>query len=240
MFESLRTTVVAPLAERWLAWSRASWRTLPLPSGSQFVHAEGPDPDRILLIGAGIGMGYGMESHDDALAGQIARQVSELTGRGVQVDVVVGERLTVEVALDNLSVTRLRELDVVLTTSGSLDRLLLLPMSVWARRTELFLNHFAKNAPASLRVLVVGIPELSKVVRVPPLLGVLADHWVRKLNCVLEMSCASRPYAQFIPFQPTEISGRDGTGRTYRNWAGLIAPSVAAAVQQHHQVVTAH
>ena len=240
MFESLRTAVVAPLVERWLARSRASWRNLPLPSGQQIVQTAGPDPDRILLIGAGIAMGYGMKSHDEALAGEIARQVSELTQHGTQVDVVVGERLTVEVALKNLSVSRLRELDVVITTSGSLDRLLLLPMSVWAGRTELFLNHFAKNAPASLRVLVVGVPEISKVVKVPWLFSELADRWARKLNRVLEMSCATRPYAQFIPFQPTELSGRDGTGRTYRNWAGLIAPSVAAAVQQHHQVVTSH
>jgi len=236
MFETFRTTVITPIVERWLASSRTSWRTLPVPSGPPVAHSEGPDPDRILLFGSGIAMGYGMKTHDLALAGQIARQVSDITMRGVQVDVITGEHFTVDNALNNLTISRLRELDVIIATPGTLEKLLLMPLSTWRTRVEFLLDHFAVNAPASLRVLFVAVPEISMVVRMPRLLGWVADRSARSLNRVLEASCAARPYVEFIPFRPTERSGRDGTGRTYQQWASLIAPSVAVALNEHQKV----
>lgn len=236
MLDALRTTVITPMVERWLVTSDASWRTLPVPSGPPVASSDGPDPDRVLLFGSGIAMGYGMKTHDLALAGQLARQVSDLTLRGVQVDIVTGEHLTVDNSLKNLTVSRLRELDVVIATPGTLEKLLLMPLSMWRSRIEFLLDHFAENAPASLRVLFVAVPEMSKIVRMPRLLGWAADRSARALNRVLEASCAARPYVEFIPFHPTEVSGRTGTGRTYQHWASLIAPGVAAALNEHQRV----
>ncbi len=236
MFETLRRAVITPMVDRWLRTSQASWRTLSTPAGPPVAHSEGPDPDRVLLLGSGIAMGYGMTSHDLALAGQIARKISDLTLRGVQVDVIAGENLTVENVLKNLTVARLREFDVIITTPGELDKLLLLPVSTWRSSIEYLLDHFSTNAPASLRVLFVAVPEVSKIVRMPALLGWLADRSARHLNRALEQSCAGRAYAEFVPFRPTEFSGRSGTGRTYEQWAGLIAPSVATALNAHQKV----
>lgn len=236
MFETLRAAIVTPVVERWLRSSRTSWRTLPVPAGAPVAHVGGPDPDRILLFGAGISIGYGMASHDLALPGHLARQVSELTGRGVQVDIIAGEHLTVQNALTNLTVSRLRELDIVIATPGSLEKLLLLPVRSWRTRVDHLLDHFSANAPASLRVLFIAVPEISTIVRMPRLLGTLADSSARKLNKSLEDACATRPYAHFVPFHPAQQSGREGTGRTYEYWATLIAPSVAAALDEHQKV----
>ncbi len=236
MFDALRTAVVTPMVERWLLTSRESWRSLPMPSGPPAGHSEGPDPDRILLFGSGISMGYGVKTHDLALAGQLARKVSDLTLRGVRVDVVTGENLTVENALKNLTVSRLRELDVVVTTPGTLEKLLLMPVPLWRSRIEHVLDHFSANAPASLRVLFIAVPEMSKVVRMPALLGWLADRSARSLNRALAAACAGRPYAEYVPFRPVERAGREGTGRTYGHWAELIAPSVARTLDAHQRV----
>lgn len=236
MFEALNTGVVMPVMKHWLTHSRTSWRSLPVPSGPPVARCQGPDPDRVLLFGSGIAMGYGMQTHDLALAGHLACQVSDLTLRGVQVDVVTGENLTLDNALRNLTVSRLRELDVIVATPGAVEKLLLLRPSKWRARLDFLLDHFALNAPASLRVLFVAVPEVSKIVRMPRLLGWVADRSARSLNTVLEASCAARPYVEFVPFRPTELSGREGTGRTYRYWASLIAPSVAAALTTHQKV----
>lgn len=236
MSEAVRKTIVSLVAERWLAKSSDSWRTLPIPSGPPVAHSDGPDPDRVLLFGSGISMGYGMNTHDLALPGQLARQVSDLTRRGVQVDVVTGENLTVHNALANLTVARLRELDVVIATPGSLEKLLLMPVATWRARVDYLLDHFGANAPASLRVLFLGVPDLSKIVRMPRLLGFAAARSARALNRSLEAACAARPYVEYIPFEPTERTGRGGTGRTYELWAALIAPSVADALNEHQKV----
>lgn len=237
MFEAIRAAVISPWIRRWLLTAPTSWRTLSEPpSGPASAVVAGPDPDRILLIGAGIAMGYGTASHELALPGRIARQVSERTGRGVHIDVVASEDLTVDTALDVLTVARLREVDVIITTPGTLESLLLMPGPTWRERVEYLLDHFSLNAPASLRVLCVAAPEMSKVVRMPRLLGWLIDRSARRLNSALEASCADRTYAQFVPFRPTERAGRDGTGRTYELWATLLAPSVAAALQENQTV----
>lgn len=233
MSDAFRNAVIRPIVNRWLATSDVSWRTLRTPDGPPVARSEGPDPDRVLLTGAGISMGYGMESHDVALPGQLARRVTAITGRGVQVDVVAGETLTVEDAVANLTVKRLRELDLVIATPGTFEKLLLLPVSAWRARIELILDHFAENAPASLRVQFVAVPELSHILRMPWPLAVLADRSSRALNRSLAEACAARPYAEFVPFRPTEPVGRGGTGRTYERWADLLAPRVAAALEQH-------
>lgn len=235
MFETLRAAIIRVVARRWLRTSAASWEKLGLPSDEPVVTSPGPDPDRILLFGAGISMGYGVDTHERALPGQLARQVAAITHRGVRVDVVAGENLTVETALEHLRVGRLRELDVVIATPGNLEKLLLLPASAWRARVEYLLDHFSTNAPASLRVLFVGMPELSRIVRMPLLLGRLADRSARHLNRALAESCSTRPYAQFVQFRPDEQTGRDGSGRPYELWASLIAPAVAAALDEHHE-----
>lgn len=60
--------IVRPLVRLWLSTSSQSWRALPQPTDSPVVHAAGADPDRVLLIGSGINVGYGVVSHDLALA----------------------------------------------------------------------------------------------------------------------------------------------------------------------------
>ena len=91
------------------------------------------------------------------------------------------------------------------------------------------------NAPASLNVLFVAVPEMSTIIRMPGLLAWIADRSARKLNRALAASCANRPYARFIPFHPAEPAGREGTGRTYRQWGALIAPAVAEALDEHQR-----
>lgn len=237
MFDALRIAVISPWIERWLLTAPTSWRTLSEPDGGPAsAVAVGPDPDRILLIGAGIAMGYGTASHDLALPGRIARQVSERTGRGVRIDVVASEDLTVDSALEILTVARLREVDVIITTPGTLESLLLMPGSTWRSRVEYLLDHFSANAPASLQVLCVAAPEMSKIVRMPRLLGWLTDFSARRLNAALEAACTGRPNVQFVPFRPTERAGRGGTGRTYERWATLLAPFVANALEENQTV----
>ena len=234
MFETVRAALVA----RWLAGSRGSWQSLPVPSGPPAAYRDGPDPDRILLFGSGIAMGYGVGSHDLALAGQIAHRVSDLTGRGVRVDVVAAESLSSQDVLDHLTVSRLRALDAVILTPGSLEHIILMPVAQWRQGIEEQLDHFAANAPASLRVVFVAVPEISQILAVPRLLAYVGDRSARVLNRELERLCAERDYVEFIPFLPLHPTDLTATDSAYREWAGLIAPTVAMALDEHHHRVS--
>ena len=233
MFETVR----AALVTRWLAGSRRSWQSLPVPSGPPAAYRDGPDPDRVLLFGSGIAMGYGVGSHDLALAGQIAHRVSDLTRRGVRVDVVAAESLSSQDVLDHLTVSRLRALDAVILTPGSLAHVILMPVARWRQVIEEQLDHFAASAPASLRVVFVAVPEISQILVAPRLLGYLGDRSARTLNRELERLCAARDYVTFVPFLPLKRTDLAETGDAYREWAGLIAPAVATALDEHHHRV---
>jgi hypothetical protein len=87
-------------------------RHVPHPTDSPHVHAPGADPDRVLLFGSGPAVGYGVLSNDLALPGHLARQLSTITGRGADIDVVADPEVTIQGSL-----ALLRELN--LSRSGA-------------------------------------------------------------------------------------------------------------------------
>lgn len=220
-----------PFLRSWLASSAESWRDLPKPSGRQTASAPGSNPDRILLVGSGIAVGYGAESHDLALAGQLARQVSEITGRGARVDVLVTEEMTANDVRKALDRKWLTSVDTIVATPGGPETLLMHSPRAWRRQLETLLDHVLAHAPASLHVFIVGVPPLASIVRMPRILGALSNSSSRRINTEIESLCKSRRNTTFVPFEPKEFAGRTGTGRTYHRWAGIIAPLVCAALE---------
>lgn len=226
--------MVRPLVTRWLSSAGTSWLSLPTPSGSTVAVARGINADRLLLVGSGVAVGYGMASHDLALAGQLARRMSEISGRGTRVDVLVTEEMTVPEIREALTRKWLSAVDAIVATPGGFETLLLHSPGAWRRQIAALLDHVTATAPASLHVFLVGLPPLPKIVRMPWWLGYLTKRSERSINAELRLLCASRSNTTFVDFQPTEPAGRDGTGRTYRHFAELIAPAVAAKLEPTH------
>jgi hypothetical protein len=227
MIDSVLDAVIRPVALHWLSHSRASWRSLPSPKPNDSVTATGSDPDRVLLVGGGISVGWGMGSHDDALAGHLARAISSATGRGVVMDVVTEDILSDRAELP-AEVTRiLRTVDAVILTPGDLDSILCLPAATYRRRLASVLDQLTNAGPANLRIFIVATAPLHSVI---PLSGVarwLSSRITGRLDLTAQKVCDARTNAIFVQFSPRRIAGRTGTGRTYSAWAGLIAPSVA-------------
>jgi hypothetical protein len=69
-------TVIVPAARLW-KWGRQSeLRYVPRPGGRSQVHSAGVDPDRVLLMGSGMAVGWGVTSHDVGLGGALARALT--------------------------------------------------------------------------------------------------------------------------------------------------------------------
>jgi hypothetical protein len=228
--ELLRHRAVQLLVTRWLARSKDSWTRLPVPASQQTVTSAGPDPDRVLLVGSGISVGYGMDSHELALGGQLARQLTAITGRGTIVDVMVGDHMTVLSLSDALDGARLRSTDAIVATPGSVESLLLMPTAQWRDQVVTLLDDIESRAPASLHLFFVAIPPIQTLMRMPLFLSLLISSSRTRLNRVLAEVCGSREYATYVPFAPTEPFGRTGSGRTYARWAEMLAPAVSRAL----------
>ncbi|MEP6481593.1 MAG: GAF domain-containing protein [Rhodoglobus sp.] len=193
------------------------------------MHAPGVDPDRVLFIGSGPIVGYGVLSYDLSISGEVARQVSQITRRGVDADIVADPNLdiaTATIALENLHIERY---DAVVLMLGSIEVVTLYPLARWRRDLILLLDRLATEGSASLQILVIGAPPLAKIVRVP-LPAVFAAHG-QAINRITESVVEDRGNVTFVPLDP-EVQDlvRNASRSVHVTWAGFIAPSLAAAL----------
>jgi hypothetical protein len=224
-------SVVALLLGLWLNLSPHSWRRLPRPTGEPVVHAAGPDPHRILMVGSGAVVGYGVLTYELSMSGELARIVAGMLGRGIDVDLVVDPDLGISKVPAALEATRLERYDLVLLSIGSIDAITLLPVSRWRREMRGLLNLLAERGAATTVVLVQGIPPLTALVPLPrPLKGLIDRRW-RAFNAASKAIAAQRATVTFLPFEPPPVNLLENASRqVHIDWATLLAPAVVEAL----------
>lgn len=191
------------------------------------MHAPGADSDRVLLLGSGIAVGYGVMSHDLALGGHLARELSAITRRGASVDIVGRSDLSPTSARAVLAALDLSRFDALVLTLGGLESLTLMPQRQWQNQLRTLLEDLHRQAPASLAVFVVetGAPLLAGL---PAIVRALVWRAMTRINLATKQLCTEFGNTTFVAFAPAQGDVSTLTGRTtYRGWAELIAPAVA-------------
>ena len=208
---------------------------LPTPMDAPHAHASGADPDRILLYGSGPACGYGVLSNDLALPGQLARQVSAATGRGVDLDVVSDTALVIENAIGPLQQIELWRYDAFMITIGPNDALMLLPLDDWRRRMTTLIEYLVDNSTVGSHIYIVAVPLLSTIDVFAGLTGWLGERHANRLNLETRRICARFDRVTFVPFSPLVRSDftRYRSAATYQEWAGLLgAPLISDLVRE--------
>lgn len=219
--------VANPVARLWMATSSQSWRHLPTPSDAPLVHAPGSDSDRVLLVGAGVAVGYGVMSHDLALGGHLARALSAHTGRGASVDILGRRDMAPSNTRTYLAGLDLARFDALVLVLGGLESMTLMPPVLWRRQLRQLLVDLQTMAPASLKIFVVevGTPLLDGI---PRFARSLIQRHVERLNEQSKLLCAEFDIVTYVTFAPARGDVSSLTGRTtYQGWAEIIAPAVA-------------
>lgn len=199
-------------------------RQLPQPVDAPHAHAPGVDPDRVLLFGSGPAMGYGVLSNELALPGHVARQLSAITARGVDLDVVSDTNVTIENARSLLSAVNLWRYDAILVTVGINDALLLTPVASWRDRVADLLHYVAGHVPKRTRVIIVAIPPIRTIDSTTSLSGWIADRHGIVLNRETRRIVQNFPGFTYVPFSPLARVAEAGyrSTETYEQWATLI------------------
>ncbi|MCY7326763.1 MAG: hypothetical protein LH605_11635 [Microbacteriaceae bacterium] len=177
-----------------------SWYDLPRPSGSTSTHASGSDPLRVLLIGCGPAVGFGVLTHDLALPGGIARQLSTETGRGVDVDLIVDIELTARGAYPLLDETMLARYDAVIVMLGLFDTLSVAPAAQWRTDMSALLTLLEYEGAPRLWTFVLSVPPMPKIGLLRLLPGWIANRHGRTLNAELPLACEGHPRTSLLPF----------------------------------------
>lgn len=232
MLDSLRHVLVAPALSQWLQRSGMSWRLLETPGDAPVAHAPGPNADRIALIGAGVAVGYGVHLNDLAMGGQLARQISAFTGRGATLDTYARIRMRARDCIALVKSIDLTRFDAIVLTIGSDEALHLMPRRRFRRDVEELLSWMARAIPSTLAVVLVAIPDITTMMKVPGIFrGDVRRHCAR-LDRELSAACAPFERVRLVPFVPAAgdlMAARPGT---YRAWAALLAPSIAQVLDR--------
>ncbi len=153
---------------RSAAWVRASSlrakaRDLVRPSDAPRVHAGGAVAHRILLMGTGPAAGWGVESWNEALAGQLARALAEHTGRGIEVEVISEADMTAGSAPRAIEEVELRGFAAIVISLGFNEAIDLVYPGVWSAGLSSLVDIVADAAAPGTPILVLGVPPLSSL-----------------------------------------------------------------------------
>ena len=219
---------LAPLMRCWAAVAESSLDIIPRPLDAPLAHAAGVDSDRILILGAGPAVGWGVLSHDLALPGSLARALSARTRRGANVSVVASPDIAVRSAQD-LDSMKLWRYDAIVLSVGANDALALTSLSAWQSGMAALLQRLRETSPAT-HVFVLGIQPIRSIPAFDCALGALAQDHARALNRATARMCAVDRRTTFIPLTaaPDPTSGRHRSAADYRHWGQLLANRISA------------
>ena len=197
---------------------------LPTPVDAPHAHASGADPDRILIYGSGPAVGYGVLSHDLAIPGQLSRQISSATGRGVDLDVIADTALEIDGAIGPLDGVELWRYDAIMVTIGTNDALTLITIDQWRAGMTRLIDHLVANAGVGTRIYVVAVPLISAIDIYAGMTGWLAERHANRLNSETKRISGRYDQVSYVPFSPLVRADftRYRSAATYQQWAGLL------------------
>jgi len=214
----------------------------PRPDDAPSAHAPGTDPDRVLVLGNGPAVGWGVRSHDLALPGHLARRLAALTGRGADVDALADPDVTVATARVLADSRALRGYDAVVVVLGMSDALRLVPGPRWSEHLRGLLTHLQAVTDPSCHVVVMGIQPPSSVQKFGAARGGPVDQHAELLNELTRGLCDDRARLHYLrapvpavgPADEARPGARPGAGGSrrqvlrYSAWAAdqaaLLAP----------------
>lgn len=235
MLRGMARRLTGQLVERMVRAAQATGEP-PQPAGRPRVYAMGPDPYRILVIGANAVRGTGVASHELGLGGHLARQLSALTGRGADIELIGVPGLSAPEAGRLLAEMDLGRFEALVVILGGREAIALRPAETWAREIRTLLEQIGSDARA-LSVFVVGIAQLSTAVPLHGMLAPVVGRQVSRLNAATREACAATGMS-FLPLDLPRGRGLGDTGgtATYAAWAAPIAKGMHAVLEASRPV----
>lgn len=226
----LHRLVLRPAMSWWYAAVVRKHASLPRPDDAPVGHTAGPEPLRVLIIGGdGPPVGWGVRSNGLALPGQLARELSARTGRGVDVDLVADSSLTLAGMPAAIAGRDLFDYHVILAMPGVRGAITLVPPSDWRTQVGNLLGLLRASSSAGARLVFVGSEPIRSIPAFDsPLAEISAPHRIL-LNGISENVCQSIVGASYVALPGSDAVrlGRYRSPDDYQLWAGSLADHVA-------------
>lgn len=199
---------------------------LPIPHDVPVVHAVGPDADRLLLIGTGVVRGLGLASNELGLGGQLARRLSPVTGRGVDIELASTTTLMIHQASGLLDGYDTGRFDAIIMLLGLRDAASLTSLKDWRRD----MTHLLEVASRVPQVFVLSIPDYTSYLEIPSFAKRAIRRRAARLNEESRRLAGGISGVEFVAFEPKHPDHfvRPGSVEIYEIFADAMAPAIAA------------
>jgi hypothetical protein len=217
--------VLGRALEAMFARALSQYGTLPIPHDTPVVHTVGPDADRLFLIGTGSVRGLGVTSNELGLGGQLARRLSPLTGRGVDLELASTTTLMIHQASGLMNGYDTSRFDAIIMVVGIRDTVSMISPADWRRDMEQLLEA-ASRVP---QVFLVAIPDFTTYTDLPLSAKRIIRRHAARLNDESRRLAAATPGVVFVPVDPVDPGHfvRPGSVEVYEIFADAIAPAIA-------------
>jgi lysophospholipase L1-like esterase len=203
---------------------------------SPHITIDGTDPDRLFLIGSGVMTGTGVSSHSVSIAGNLARDISAATGRGIEVDIVPISGLIARYAALRLKAIPLGTYDAVVVAVGINDAIIGTPRREWRNGIQAMLAVIESALPARGQIFLITIADPTSTPLFRTLPARLAARHALALNADSRAIAAAHPQLTLIDFEvgPIDDPSRLYTNVSYARWSHQLAPSIIAGLNRIH------
>ncbi|MBK4346905.1 GAF domain-containing protein [Lacisediminihabitans changchengi] len=220
-----------PLIRLWLIAMIRGVRRAPRPEGHSAAHAPGANPDRVLLLGNGPALGFGVLTWDLSLAGHLGRRLATLTGRGADVEVVARLRMSAAAALDAARGIRFSCHDSLVITIGMNEAMSLSSLGRWRKDLIALLDYVESESTSEFHTFVVANAPARAGGGVPRVFAALISRHIGRLNDIAADVLSTRSRATFVAAAPElAVNLNLYSSASYDRWAAAIAPSMTSAL----------
>lgn len=218
--------LLAPFAVRWSERVRRELDLVPHPLDSARQFVPGPDPDRLLVLGNGPAIGFGVLTQELALPGHLARRLAAATGRGASVDVIARRGTTAATAPALLGEVRMSRYDAVVLCIGSSDAYNLLGEDRWRADLARLLDTVRATTSLSTVIALLAIRPAQRPSAALGRTGNLVEGHAARLDRIAEEVCARRTDVLLIT-AGAELPEAPRSAPGYDRLAALITPALS-------------
>jgi hypothetical protein len=181
-----------PLLVLWATVRRDGLRYIPRAQDRPCARTCGVDSIKVLLIGSGLGAGWGVHTHDRGLIGSLPRAIARRCAGAVSTNGIVATHLRLADVGQMLPAVALDRFAVVCAALGENDALAFRSSRAWRRQTHDLLDSLAAHGRDSLQVVVGGLPPVTSVPIYRDWIGRRVERHVARLNEITRALCETR------------------------------------------------
>jgi GAF domain-containing protein len=207
----------------------------PLVHAVEHPRAQSPghDVDRIIIVAAGSGQGWGNPVSDLALCSELATAISHQTHRGCEVELVANQGAELADVVALLDSTQLDRRDVVIVAVGVNDAVGRVSVSRWQAGLNQTVAALRARTAVSTEIVVVGIPRLRSIAAFDSPLGGVADRHARRLDHATVAFCVHTERASYLSMAD---SADVGIVLGDPRWLSRVADRVSQRLALHYEI----